>query len=147
MPNYSDPNMVNSQRNAIVQALMGIANPPPPTGMPGADMQYGATAAPSVTGPIVPPAGGGAMTGMAPPQQGYAPTGPSPVQSQPMGGGVQGPPAPGAPPQSMPGMPGMGRAGLPQGPMPKTPNLVGQPLPIEQPGSQMQPPGGTQLRY
>jgi hypothetical protein len=143
MIDYSNP---SGQRDAIVRALMGIANPPPPTSMPG---QYGATVAPqgpSVTGPTVPAAGQPDMMGMPPPQQGYAPTGPSPVQSQPLGGGVQGPPAPGAPPQSMPGMPGMGRAGLPSGIMPKTPNLVGQPLPIEQPGSQMLPQQGSQIR-
>jgi hypothetical protein len=137
MPNYADPNMINSQRNAITQALMGIANPPPPTSMPG---QYGATAppaAPSVTGPTVPAAGNPMM--QPPPTAGGG---------MPMQGGVGGMPpgmggvtggAPLGPPQSMPIAPGGGRAGLPYGPVPKAPQIVGQPLDIQQPGSQITP--------
>lgn len=132
MPDYS---MVGgSQRDAITRALMNIAMPPPATSMPG---QYGGPTqgqqAPGVQGPMIPPAGG---MGMQDPMAGMSPQGA-------MGGaagqtGVQGPPAPGAPPQSMPMASGMGQAGLPQGPMPKTPNLVGQPLDVQQPGAMMQ---------
>lgn len=138
---YSNPNFAGSQRDAITRALMNIAMPPPPTGMPG---QYGATQSPQVPGvqgPIVPPAGGGLP--QDPMSAGIPPQGQ-------MGGmgqtGVQGPQAPGAPPQVMPQAPGMGRGGLPQGPMPKTPNLVGQPLPISQPGTVMPPDTGSQIR-
>ena len=154
MPNYSMMSGMGGQRDAITRALMNIAMPPPATSTPG---QYGVTQGPQVPGvqgPIVPAAG-------QPGMQQDPMAAQSPVQAPGAGalGGMSGQPGqpgqgmaggvPLSPRQIMPQAPGMGQAGLPAGPMPNTPNLVGQPLPVQPPGSQINPPlpgaGGSQL--
>jgi hypothetical protein len=154
----------DNQRNAIVQALMNVASPPPRTQAPPAPGQYGGATQPpgssSVMSPSLPGTGqglpgmppGGALglggnAGTVQPPTGAQPFAGPPAPGQP-GPGMSSPFAQGgykplAPPTSMPPAP----AGpLPYGPMPNVPNLVGQPPPMQSPGSQMPtptPPLGT----
>lgn len=135
MPDYSTMmGNTGGQRDAIVRALMGIANPPPPTQMPQA---------PQMPGQYGPGAGAGAGMGLGNQDPMAAQT---PVQAPPVPGpSGQGMPGamsggvPMTPPQRMPVPPGGGLAGLPQGPVPRTPGIVGQPLPVQQPGTQINP--------
>lgn len=144
---YGDP---NSQRNAIVQALMNVASPPPRTQAPPMPGQFGATAspaAPSVMGPQspgIPAPGGGALgvggaAGVTP-----SPTAATGIQPGSVPGGMSSPFAQGggikplAPPMTMPPAPaGPG----PMGPPPLSQNLVGQQPAMGMPGTQMPVPG------
>jgi hypothetical protein len=149
MPYYGDPNM---QRNAIVQALLNVANPQPRTQIPGAQGQqggFGATRAPNVLGPQTP--GEGPSTASSPGIPGVPGTfnpaaAPTPPAAGPMDpNGVQGPVVPGqpgafgaapaggavgrplAPPQMMPQQAG-GMPAPPPGPVPALlNNMAAQP--------------------
>lgn len=131
----------DAQRNAIVQALMQVANPPPATGMPG--NQMGSTRPPGVLAPPMPGAGGGLPGVGGIPGGGIGGVGtPSPQAASPAGNAnpqpfmpPAGSYAPQSPRQVMP--PQIG--GAPLGPLPNTSNMVGVPPPGvgQLPGTQM----------
>ena len=128
---------MDAQRNAITQALMRVANPPPNTGMPQSNAGYGGmrpdlSRPANVLGPTMPGAqdpmsAAGAMPGAQPPgimgQAGMAPT----ALTRP----------PGAPPQMMPPTPA---TGMPQGPQPNVPQSLGQGPLVQPPNANLLPP-------
>jgi hypothetical protein len=145
----------NSQRNAIVQALMNISNPPPATQMPQtpgqAPGQFGSpTRSPNVLAPPSQSVPGAGMQ-MTPPQSGVLGAAPNSALTGPQGPRGTIPPfaappgqgggfgfAPQSPPQITPPMPG---GGTPYGPQQSSTNMVGQQPPLQSPGAQLMPPG------
>jgi len=139
------PNMggnVNAQRNAITQALMDIANPPPrsgvtpdPNNMPGGYGPPQRMPPPNMLGPTMPSPqdplnAAGSMPGGMPPAPGglmgqarIAPT------------GLPNPPGQ-VPPQVMPPTPG---SPMPGGPQPST--AIGQAPLVQNPANTLIPPG------
>jgi hypothetical protein len=127
----------DQQRNAITQALMRVANPPPNTGMPQQGPGYGGmrpdlSRPPNVLGPTMPGPqdplnAAGAMPGAQPggimQQAGMAPT----ALARPQ-----------VPPQVMPPSPA---SGMPQGPQPNVPQSLGQGPLIQPPNANLMPPG------
>jgi hypothetical protein len=130
-------NPAGQQRDAITMALMNVANPPPRTQVPqGAPMQGqrpDLSRPPNVLG--APPPGGmpppGASMNAAASMPGAQPGG---LMNQ---AGIA-PARTGPPPPVLPPAPG---TGLPQGPMPNVPGLVGQQPQMPQPGTQIPLPG------
>lgn len=155
--NYADPNAFNpsAQRDAITQALMDVANPPPRTAMPGTQMPFSATQDPRQRlGSQLAPPTAGAVGGM------NANPGGMPGQFNPLAAGT--PPAAGPlPPSGAPGagmgmgmpgaIPGAGgpTGGVPPSVMPPTPGAPTAPGPpnIQQllGNALQQPTPGTQL--
>jgi hypothetical protein len=147
--NYANPQGVgatampgstnDARRNAITQALMRVANPPPNTAMPQQQAGYGGmrpdlsrppnVLGPTTPGPMDPLNAAGAMPGAQPPglpaQAGMAPT-------------ALAPRPPGMPPPVMPPSPA---SGLPAGPQPNMPNLLNQAPLVTPPNSNLLPPG------
>jgi hypothetical protein len=139
-PSTGPANPAGMQRNAITQALMNVANPPPRTQVPPGLGQQGGQMQPNpalsrppnnLAGPSMPPPGASmgaanAMPGMQPPgmpgQAGMAPTALTP----PPGGGML--PTPGTP--------------MPAGPQPGAPNVAPTPL-----AQQLLPPGVNPGNY
>ena len=134
---------INSQRNAITQALMNVASPPPRTQMPGGGVGAPTQSPGSGMGvptqnPIV-PSGVGGMPGLTSPTQAPPPPGGMPGAMQPGMGGLMsqgvGQGAPLGPPQITP--PPMGGMPIqPPGPVPG--NIGVQPPQAGQvPGTQL----------
>ena len=125
----------NAQRNAITQALMRVANPPPSTGMPQGGQGYGGMK------PAMPPPSNVGST-MPSPQAPLSAAGVMPG-NQPPGGlmqqaGVAPSPIPQTPPQMMPPTPA---SGMPQGPQPNVPQALGQGPFVQPPNANLLPPG------
>jgi hypothetical protein len=127
----------DQQRNAITQALMRVANPPPNTGMPQQRSGYGgmrpAMPPPNNLGSTMPnPQDPLAAAGAMPPPGGQAPGG---LMQQ---AGVAPSPLPQTPPQMMPPTPA---SGMPQGPQPNVPQALGQGPLVQPPNANLLPPG------